>query len=53
VGKEGGWGWKKGNIGIWKEFGEISLTFLEYLLIGVASKLFPNETLNQEGINRI
>ncbi len=45
--------WEKKNIGIWEEFGEISLTFLEYLLIGVASKLFPNDMLNQEGINRI
>jgi len=45
--------WEKGNVGVWEEFGEISLTFLEYLLIGVASRLFPNDTLNQEGVNRI
>jgi hypothetical protein len=45
--------WKKGKMGIWEEFGETSLTFLEYLLIGVASRLFPNDMLNQEGINRI
>lgn len=45
--------WERGNIGIWEEFGETSLTFLEYLLIGVASRLFPNDLLNQEGVNRI
>ena len=33
--------WERGSIGIWEEFGGESLTFLEYLLIGVASRLFP------------
>ena len=44
--------WQSGEIGIWKEFGATNLTFLEYLLIGVASKLFPDELLNSEGVNR-
>ena len=44
--------WEKGTTGIWKEFGQTSLTFLEYLLIGIASDLFPNDILNDEGVNR-
>jgi len=44
--------WEKGNIGPWKEFGETSLTFLEYLLIGLCSCLFPEIILNEEGVNR-
>jgi hypothetical protein len=45
--------WEKGSVGIWKEFGETSLTFLEYLLIGVASDLYPDDLLNEEGVNRV
>ena len=41
--------WQKGETGIWPEFGPTSLTFLEYLLIGVASDLFPHRLLNDEG----
>ena len=44
--------WKAGSIGIWEDFGPTSLTFLKYLLIGVASDLFPNDLLNMEGVNR-
>lgn len=44
--------WSGKSNGIWKEYGETSLTFLEYLLIGVASKLFPDTLLNLEGVNR-
>ena len=44
--------WEKGQIGIWEDFGATSLTFLEYLLIGVASDLFPEHILNEEGVNR-
>ena len=44
--------WEKGSVGIWKEFGPTSITFLEYLLIGVASDLFPEDLLNEEGVNR-
>ena len=44
--------WRKGDTGIWPEFGPTSLTFLEYLLIGVASDLFPHRMLNDEGKNR-
>lgn len=43
--------WSKENIGIWNDFGETRLTFLEYLMIGVASSAFP-ELLNREGQNR-
>jgi hypothetical protein len=44
--------WSKSNIGIWKEFGQTRLTFLEYLMIGVASSAFPDLLLNREGQNR-
>jgi len=44
--------WSKTNIGIWEEFGPIQLTFLEYLLIGVASSVFHELLLNMEGQNR-
>lgn len=44
--------WPTGQTGIWKEFGVTSLTFLEYLLIGVASDIYPNDLLNSEGVNR-
>ena len=44
--------WKSDDISIWEEFGHANLTFLEYLLIGVASSLFPNDLLNKEGMNR-
>ncbi len=44
--------WQHGDIGIWQEYGATSLTFLEYLLIGVASDLFPEYLLNDEGVNR-
>lgn len=44
--------WKNGSIGPWKEFGRTSLTFLEYLLIGLASEVFPDVLLKEEGVNR-
>ena len=44
--------WEKGDTGIWPEFGPTTLTFLENLLIGVASSLFPQRLLNNEGTNR-
>ena len=44
--------WKANDISIWEEFGHTNLTFLEYLLIGVGSSLFPNDLLNKEGKNR-
>jgi hypothetical protein len=44
--------WRKDDIGVWKEFGPTRLSFLEYLLIGLASALFPGEILNREGHNR-
>ncbi|GAA4717669.1 hypothetical protein [Brevibacillus fulvus] len=44
--------WKTGDVGVWKEFGATSLTFLEYLLIGLASDIFPDFLLNTEGVNR-
>jgi hypothetical protein len=37
------------DIGVWQEFGPTRLSFLEYLLIGLASALFPSEILNREG----
>lgn len=44
--------WSQDSVSIWKEYGRTSLTFLEYLLIGVASDLFPETLLNREGVNR-
>lgn len=44
--------WSPRDVGVWKEFGETSLTFLEYLLIGLASSIYPEDILNQEGVNR-
>ena len=41
--------WKANDISIWEEFGHTNLTFLEYLLIGIGSSLFPNDLLNKEG----
>lgn len=43
--------WEEGARGPWIEFGPTSLTFLEYLLIGLASAEFPR-LLNTEGTNR-
>lgn len=40
--------WSKENIGIWKDLGPVRLSFLEYMLIGVASISFPG-LLNREG----
>ena len=45
--------WERNTVGIWKEYGPTSLTFLEYLLIGLASAVFPMSLLNKEGVNRI
>lgn len=44
--------WSKDWTGIWKNFGQTSLTFLEYLLIGLGSDVFPETLLNGEGVNR-
>jgi hypothetical protein len=44
--------WRRDDIGVWKEFGPTRLSFVEYLLIGLASALFPGEVLNREGHNR-
>jgi hypothetical protein len=38
---------------IWQDFERSRLAFEEYLLIGVASELFPNDLLNREGRNRL
>jgi hypothetical protein len=44
--------WRKDDVGIWTEFGPTRLSFLEYLLIGIASSIFPGELLNREGHSR-
>lgn len=44
--------WKSSDIGIWSEMNPTKLTFLEYLLIGVASSIFGEQLLNSEGRNR-
>ena len=45
------WGPEKQSI--WREYGSTRLAFEEYLLIGIASDLFPNELLNREGRNKL
>ncbi len=45
--------WRRSTVGIWGDFGPTRLTFLEYLLIGVASAVFPDTLLNREGRNRM
>lgn len=44
--------WRRDTVGIWEDFGPTNLTFLEYLMIGVASSAFPDRLLNREGQNR-
>ena len=44
--------WSSKNLGPWLEFGPTRLTFLEYLLIGLASSAFGDVLLNREGRNR-
>ena len=44
--------WGPASVGIWPEFGAWPLAFIEYLLIGVESLLFPDDLLNEEGVNR-
>lgn len=41
--------WPTNAVGIWKEYGVTRLTFQEYLLIGLASEVFPDSLLNIEG----
>jgi hypothetical protein len=43
--------WKKGETGIWPDFGPTTLTFLESLLIGIAADLFPHQLLNDGGLH--
>ena len=44
--------WGPFSQSIWLEYGPTSLSFQEYLLIGVASDLFPGFLLNDEGVNK-
>ncbi len=44
--------WNPDRQSIWNEHGSTRLAFEEYLLIGVASDLFPDALLNREGRNR-
>lgn len=44
--------WSPHSYNIWHDFGPCSLSFEEYLLIGVASELYPDVLLNDEGVNR-
>lgn len=44
--------WGPASPNIWREFGACPLAFAEYLLIGVAGLLFPDDLLNDEGVNR-
>ena len=47
-----GRGRRQQGLNIWREFGACPLAFAEYLLIGVAGLLFPDDLLNDEGVNR-
>lgn len=44
--------WRSTDVGIWTEMRPMRLSFLEYLLIGVASSAFGTNVLNYEGRNR-
>ena len=44
--------WARGAIGIWPEFAPTRLSFVENLMIGVASAAFPDTLLNREGHSR-
>ncbi len=44
--------WGPDATGIWREFSPCPLAFAEYLLIGVAAYLFPDDLLNDEAVNR-
>ena len=44
--------WSPERSSIWAEYGSTRLAFEEYLLIGIASDLFPDYLLNSEGRNR-
>lgn len=45
--------WGPERKSIWRDYGTTRLAFEEYLLIGVASDLYPNELLNREGRNKL
>jgi hypothetical protein len=44
--------WDHREAGIWQELGATQLPFLEYLMIGIASLVFPERLLNREGRSR-
>ena len=44
--------WDSNCQSIWQEYGSTKLAFEEYLVIGVASDVFPNSLLNREGRTR-
>ncbi|MGF1577930.1 MAG: hypothetical protein ACFCD0_01055 [Gemmataceae bacterium] len=44
--------WSPDEVGIWRDFQPTRLTFVEYLMIGVASAAYPDDLLNQEGQSR-
>lgn len=45
--------WGPDRSSIWSDYGSTRLAFEEYLLIGVASDLFPKDLLNREGRNKL
>lgn len=44
--------WSANSQSVWSNYGPTKLAFEEYLLIGIASDLFPDDLLNNEGRNR-
>ena len=44
--------WGRDSQSIWHDYGNTKLAFEEYLLIGVASDVFPKSLLNREGRTR-
>lgn len=44
--------WKKEDVGIWRDYKNTSLSFLENLMIGIASDVFSDTLLNNNGVNR-
>lgn len=44
--------WDSNCQSVWQQYGSTKLAFEEYLVIGVASDVFPNSILNREGRTR-
>jgi len=44
--------WKNSDLGMWADYGTASMCMQEGMLIDIASRLYPNDLLNTEGVLR-